>query len=151
MNRRRRKLRFVDPPPAPVYTGPESLAGFLFMEYAGSPSDKLGIVLLDRDRRVIGRELILNSNVTATCYTPEFVSALLKGSCSLVPFSYKPRRWSPWANHDPKYVMLIRNWLRQSGRKIHDHLMLFSDGRWRSYGVDRHVDGVCQSAEVRDP
>jgi len=102
MNRRRRKLRFVDPPPAPVYTGPESLAGFLFMEYAGSPSDKLGIVLLDRDGRVIGRELILNSNVTATCYTPELVAALLKGSCSLVPFSYKPRPWSPWANHDPK-------------------------------------------------
>ena len=151
MTRRRLKLRFVDPPPAPIYTGPESLAGFLFKEYAGCDSERLGAVLLDRDGRVIGTEHILNPELDDRWYTPRLLAAVVGDACTMVPFSYKPSRFAEGDPRDVKLVLTMTKWLRQFGLKLHDHLMLFGDGHWRSYGAAGHVDGVCNSSEGKEP
>ncbi len=119
----------------PVVTGPEMLARLLFEKYAGSSSDIRAVVLLDTEGRMLGTEIILVPELHGQWCGPRLMAAVLGDACTLVPFSYKT---SPHFTGDPRdveMVMTMKKWLRQFGLRVPDHLMIFSDGYWRSYGA----------------
>ncbi|MCP4556339.1 MAG: hypothetical protein GY836_13035, partial [Herbaspirillum sp.] len=119
--------------------------------YAGSPLDRRGVVLLDAGARVLGTELILDPELHAQWYSPSLLDAVCGDACTLVPFSYKPSTFAEGDPRDVKLVLTMTKWLRGFGLKLLDHLMLFSDGRWRSYGAAGHVDGALNPAAENAP
>ncbi len=119
----------------PVVTGPEMLARLLFEKYAGCPSDVRAVVLLDAEGRMLGIESLFDPELHGHWCGPRLMAAVLGGACTLMPFSYKTSPHFAGDPRDVEMVMTMTKRLRQFGLRVPDHVMIFSDGYWRSYGA----------------